>query len=123
MTMKEQYEWLNMLNKMVKTSSVDKEVAEDVIAEAKRKIRKITNKRTAEGSIFHEDFDGFILKRPFPEYIKTREEAEQYFEEYEHISYRNYAWDCTGQRFTRWFKIFQKPNGEWWYYHSVGLDV
>lgn len=67
--------------------------------------------------------DGYVLKFPLPENITSAEDADEYFREYEYLYYRPSAYDCTGQHFTSWYKIFRKPDGRFWAYHSVSVDV
>ena len=44
------------------------------------------------------------------------------FEEFIEISVIPSMYDCTGQAFTNWYKIF-KRRGQFWAYHSVVFDV
>ena len=73
-------------------------------------------------NIFDSDYDSFIELRMLPEYIKTQQEAIEYFEEnlYIHPTYSMY--DCTGKPFTSWFKIC-KRNNRFYAYHRVNFDV
>lgn len=66
--------------------------------------------------------DGYVLKVQLPDWIETKEEAEEYFEENEKITMRLTPWDCSGQAFTDWYKVFN-TNGSWRAYHSIGFDV
>ena len=59
---------------------------------------------------------------PLPEYIETMDEAVSYFEDYEYRHYYPYAYDCTGQAFTSWYKVFAR-GGRFWAYHRVSVDV
>lgn len=95
------------------------------IVEMKRQIRK-RNRDTVSDHVLvtsSDSGDYWITKFPLPEDIHTREEAIEYFKEYEYIYYRPTYYDCTGQTFTSWFKVFQKPDGRFWAYHAYGLDV
>ena len=120
---KDEYRWLGFLKLLENQVGSNKEIARELIIEQKRKIRKITNKPIEEGSVFQNDYDGAIFKRPFPEYITAKDDAIEYFEEYERLYTYPSPYDCTGQLFTSWYKVFQKPNGEWWYYHCVSRAV
>ena len=90
----------------------------------KRAIRKYLNKANPEPErrMFNESIDGVIEVFPLPEDIETMEEATEYFKDFEYIYYRPTYYDCTGQLFTSWYKIFQKPDGRFWAYHSIGRD-
>lgn len=101
------------------------ESIEERIVEMKRQIRK-RNRDAVSGRVLVTSADSgdyWITKFPLPEDIQTREEAIEYFKEYEYIYYRPAYYDCTGQQFTSWFKVFQKPDGRFWAYHCVSLDV
>lgn len=95
----------------------------DLVKEVKRSIRAYTNRPVSPNRIFGEDIDGLISVFPLPESISSREDAIEFFEENELIVYRPTYYDCTGQLFTSWYKIFQKPDGRFWAYHSIGRDV
>jgi len=96
-----------------------------LVDEGKRKIRRHTRDYFFDPgeSVFADKGDSVIFKYPLPESIKTLEDAEEYFEEYELVPYRPTYYDCTGQRFTGWYKIFQKPDGRFWVYHQIDMDV
>lgn len=116
------YEW--MLEEVKKNHGIEyPEVIEERIVEIKRMIRKQNKRIRTEVIVKDYGIDGYIVKFPLPEYLKTEEDAIEYFREEEYIRYRPTYYDCTGQAFTSWFKIFQKPDGRFWAYHSVGYDV
>lgn len=48
--------------------------------------------------------------------------AEDFFRNRYYIEAVPSAYDCTGQRFTVWYKLFQRRNN-WWAYHRVAVDV
>ena len=66
--------------------------------------------------------DGYILLYALPETLKTEKEADNFFNENERIYYRDYGFDCTGQLFTSWYKIFKRRN-RFYVYHSFSRDV
>ncbi len=49
-------------------------------------------------------------------------DADDYFVWNEYRHYIPSPYDCTGQAFTNWYKVFER-NGEYWAYHSVSFDV
>ena len=115
------YEW--MLNELKKEHpDTDATKIEELIIETKRVLRS-KNKKESDGTFIADDWDGYIRKFPLPESITTREDAYEYFREYEYIHYQPTYYDCTGQAFTSWFKIFRKPDGRFWAYHRVSRDV
>lgn len=89
----------------------------------KREIRDFLKaKEEEEKVVVKDDYCGFVEKFIAPEWVTTREEAEQYFMDEEFIPVYHSQYDCTGRPFTRWYKPFER-NGRWSYYHSVGYDV
>lgn len=116
------YEW--MISETLKQKpDADLSPVKDRVIEMKRQIRRRNKKESERRTIVHDGGDDWIFKFPLPEDIQTREEAIEYFKEYEYIYYRPTYYDCTGQQFTSWFKVFQKPDGRFWAYHCVSLDV
>lgn len=94
--------------------------------EIKRAIRRFYKKvcdKAAVGETGFGEYDYFTRKYPLPEYIETKAEAEEYFEEYEWMHCHPSQYDCTGQIFTTRYCVFQKPDGRWWVYHCMAMDV
>lgn len=115
------YEW--MLSELKKQPGSKPEKIESRIVEMKRQLRA-RSKRVDDRQIVRDNGpDDVIVKFPLPEYIETRQDAVEYFKEYEYIRMIPSAYDCTGQRFTAWYKLFQKPDGRFWAYHCIGMDV
>lgn len=94
----------------------------DEIKRALRRFYKNVCEKAASGETVFGEFDGYIRKYPLPESIKTKEEAQEYFEEYEWMECEPSMYDCTGQHFTHRYCVFQKGN-RWWCYHVIGVDV
>ena len=104
----------------------DTTYVEQRIIEIKQRIRYLQKKQSNYIPIvkyYGADCDSCVDKFPLPADIKTKEDAERFFYDNEYISYKPSPYDCTGQLFTNWFKIFRKPNGEFWCYHSYSRDV
>lgn len=96
------------------------------IQNLKRKLRQWT--REDEGDEYRDvcivkdyGIDGYIELVQLGAF-DSKDEAEEFFDDYIRIVPRPSMYDCTGQAFTCWAKIFQR-RGEWWAYHSVGFDV
>lgn len=69
--------------------------------------------------------DGYVELISIPEVIDTLEGengANEFFKDFLEIHARPSMYDCTGQAFTSWYKLF-KRRGQFWAYHSVGFDV
>lgn len=72
-----------------------------------------------------EGIDGYIELVSIPEVIDTldgEDGADEFFKTFLEIHARPSMYDCTGQAFTSWYKLF-KRRGQFWAYHSVGFDV
>lgn len=92
-------------------------------AALKKAIRGYTHRPSHEDVIVKDyGIDGFLIRFPLPDYIDSKAMAKAYFEDRCEYHYRPSPYDCTGQLFTRWYKLFLR-NGRWWAYHSVGCDV
>ena len=114
------YEW--MLHELKKQPNSKPEIVEAKIIDMKRQLRA-NSKRVDDRQIVRDGCDSFVAKFPLPEYIETRQDAVEYFKEYEYIRMIPSAFDCTGQGFTAWYKLFQKPDGRFWAYHCIGMYV
>ena len=66
--------------------------------------------------------DGYVLLIELPETLENLRDAEEYFEERETICAVPSIFDCTGQAFTSWFKVFKRRD-RFMAYHSIGFDV
>lgn len=87
----------------------------------KRANREYTHKKT-DRRMIKEDGDGYLLLIECPDWVETRMDAEEWFYSEEERTYIPSPYDCTGQQFTCWYKLFQR-NGKWMCYHSIGVDV
>lgn len=101
------------------------ETVKDKIIKEKKEIRKIYKKENEkpERHIVHDNgIDGYIELLQLPEEIVTRETADEWFQYNEYMECVPSAFDCTGQRFTSWYKLIER-NGRWWAYHCISRDV
>ncbi len=92
------------------------------IIDAKRKLRAFINKPKNETLVKDYGIDGYISLIRLPKKLETEEAARNYFEEEEYLVCRPSQYDCTGQAFTCWYKLF-KRQGSWMAYHRVAFDV
>lgn len=93
------------------------------IIELKREIR-VKNKYVSPYKLISCDYNYDSYKEifTFPVWVATKEEAENYFNTYEYKTCKPSQYDCTGQHFTTYYKIFFR-NGRWKVYHCVSVDV
>lgn len=94
----------------------------DLILRTKKTIRNYLHLPPKHKHIISSDYDSFIELVELPAFIRTAEEADEYFVDALFIEPTYAAWDCTGKPFTRHYKIFQR-NGRWMAYHFVNYDV
>ena len=90
--------------------------------QVKKAIRKYEHQPISEKRVFNADYDGMTLVYPLPEWLESVNEANEYFRTDEFIEAPSCAWDCTGARFTSWYKIFERA-GRFWCYHRICRDV
>lgn len=89
--------------------------------EIKREIRRYIHK-PSEYTVVRGDWDNAVLLKSCPDWVETEEDAEEWFDTCERITYVPTYYDCTGQSFTSWHKVF-KRNGKWMCYHCIAVDV
>lgn len=81
---------------------------------------KRMNRKTAR--IIKWDSDSEIWLEELPETITTKEAAEEWFMYHRYKEVMPSIYDCTGQLYTAWYKVF-KRNGKYVVYHYIGRDV
>lgn len=71
----------------------------------------------------HSDSYGYTTIRiPVPEFLKSEEEIEDWFECEHRMICRPSQYDCTGQLFTISHKVV-KLHGQTYLYHHIGMDI
>ena len=101
-----------------------KELKPESAVEIKKNIRSYYKEQN-EHKKYHldkGDYDRYILLVTLPEWIETEDEAHEYFDACEYMKYYPSQYDCTGQHFTQWYRIF-KRNGRWMAYHCICVDI
>ena len=88
----------------------------------KRAIRAYQNRPTNQTRVVRSDYSSLVEVFPLPENLETNEDAEAYFLENHYREAILSMYDCTGQIFTSWYKIF-KRRGQFWAYHATAMDV
>lgn len=115
------YEILNIYKELISEHGKNERV-EKRIAEQKREIRKFYKKSNDRRLVKDEGIDGYVLLIELPETLENMQDAKDYFEMRETICAVPSIFDCTGQAFTSWFKVFER-RGRFMAYHAVGFDV
>lgn len=133
------YEILHWATERVAEAGGDTEGRRERVIELKRNLRQYAHRDThtvdvgmgflCKRRIISDDYDGYIELVSIPEVFDTLDDdadgnpgARTFFKEFLEIHARPSMYDCTGQAFTCWYKLF-KRRGQFWVYHSVGLDV
>lgn len=117
------YELLSILSENLNHVDDPAKVAAH-IEKLKREIRLFVNRPTGyDRRIIHDDgIDGYISLERLPDDISSLEEAKRFFEDFMELHCTPSMYDCTGQAFTNWFKVFRR-NGAFYAYHSVSFDL
>ena len=111
------YEHLNILKKL----NVDKDLIVSVKRIIRAKLKKMQKDLANEYRIVYDNgINGYIYKQILNAH--SMDEAESEFESYHHIAYTPSIYDCTGESFTAWHRIFF-VNGKYVLYHRISLDV
>jgi len=127
------YKLLAIMNDPKFTKDADKSKVDEYRQRLKRELRRWAHRDTGvmdvglgfmvRSRIVKDDgIDGFVALLELPKVLDTEEEAQEFFDEFIKIDYRPSMYDCTGQAFTGWYKLFRR-NGRFYVYHSVGMDV
>lgn len=87
----------------------------------KQEVRK-WNRMDSATHMVQDNGDSVTLLVELPGHIKNQDVAECYFRNHHYRECLPSAYDCTGQLFTAWYKLFQR-NGRWCAYHTICMDV
>lgn len=118
------YALINLVNER-KSEAKDADaiaVCDERVAELKRELRKYLHRPVSNRRIIWNNSDGFIELFPLPEGLESLEDAREWFDNMEYLEYRPSLYDCTGQLFTSWYKVFPRRGG-FYVYHKVSVDV
>lgn len=134
------YEILRLMNERMAEYGSNAESCKSRVIELKRNLRQYANQNAAAFDVgmgficerrIVKDYgiDGFVELVSIPEVFNTLNDdegsnpgAETFFKEFLEIHARPSVYDCTGQAFTGWYKMFRR-NGQFWAYHRVCFDV
>ena len=126
------YDWIAMLEKALAANGFGKpDFVRDDIIEQKREMRRWANMDSAvdvgmgfmvDSRVVQREEEDAILLQSIPEVFDDEASAEEFFEEFLKYHYYPSPYDCTGQTFTRWHKLF-KRGGRYWVYHAIGMDI
>lgn len=101
----------------------NKAASQEFIIQKKREVREFLNRKTSAEKIVHSsDYGYWVELAELPEDITDMETAEEYFNCYMRREYVPSQYDCTGQIFTRWHKVFIR-RGRYHVYHGLAMDI
>ena len=92
------------------------------LAELKREVRRYVKESSNSHIIRDDGIDGYVELIKLPSDIDSLESAINYFGQHYYQSFICSMYDCTGQSFTAWYRIFKRGNG-YIVYQCVGFDV
>ena len=111
---------LRIIQELAESHGVD---AKDIIDDMKRSLREYAHRPLPEDRlIYWNDYGYMTMLEMMPVWVKTEEEAEEYFDEEMRMVCRPSIYDCTGDLFTISHKIFRR-HGRFMVYHSMGMDI
>lgn len=116
------YEILAILTEKVSAVGHDPAALADHIKRTKRTIREYLARPSSRAQIVHNDGDSMVVVLPLPAALESEDDADAYFLDNYFRDAAPSAYDCTGQIFTTWYKIF-KRRGHFWAYHATAMDV
>lgn len=119
------YEMINIFTEA--DNKTPTEGVKNLIAQYKRNCREFYKSQRdyfeMESRVIKQNNYGSVtILTKFPSYIKSMEEAEEYFKEYLYKKCYYTPYDCSGQIFTVWYSIF-KRNNEYIVYHCEAMDI
>ena len=91
----------------------------------KKEIRAYNNRPAPDSRIVEEHgIDGYIELVQLPNELDEADNADADVCFRSNLYYEFYptAYDCSGQRFTNWYKLHRRC-GHWFAYHSVSFDI
>lgn len=101
-------------------------IDEEVVIDAKRSIREYTKRKDDNRTLTSIDtgYGTFVCLDEFPTEITDRETAKEYFRCNWYREFVPSPYDCTGQVFTDWYKIWQRESDRrWMCWHGFSMDV
>ena len=95
---------------------------DEYVTGLKREVRAYNNRERDRRCIHEDDYGYYTMLIEFPDFIQSREEAEDWFDYHERRVYVPSPYDCTGQHMTRWYKLAYR-RGRWYCYHGIAVDI
>lgn len=124
-TLRGAYALLMFMQNDISASAEKKAAVKNLAATVKREIRAYNNRPAPAARIVKDDgIDGYIELVQLPNELDkaSKDDAAEWFLANRYCEFYPTAYDCSGQRFTNWYKLHRRC-GHWLAYHSVCIDV
>ena len=119
------YALLMFMQSDILASAEKKAAVKNLAATVKMEIRAYNNRPAPASRIVKDDgIDGYVELVRLPEELDhaNKVDAADWFRANRYCEFYPTAYDCSGQRFTNWYKLHRRC-GHWFAYHSVCIDV
>lgn len=123
--LRDAYALLMFMQNDIPASAEKKAAVKNLAATVKREIRAYNNRPAPASHIVKNDgIDGYVELVWLPEELDNanKDDAADWFRENRYLEFFPTPYDCSGQKFTSWYKLFRR-HGHWFAYHSVCIDV
>lgn len=122
--LRDAYALLMFMQSDIPASAEKKAAVKNLAATVKREIRSYNNRPASNVRIISADYDGRLDLVRLPDELDRmhKEVAADWFCEHCYLESYIGHYDCTGQEFTSWYKLFRRQ-GHWFAYHKVCRDV
>ena len=122
--LRDAYTLLMFMQGDISASAEKKAAVKNLAATVKMEIRAYNNRPVSNVRIISADYDGRLELVQLPDELDKAHKADaaNWFRNNCYLEAYNSQYDCTGQEFTSWYKLFRRQ-GHWFAYHSVSRDV
>lgn len=124
-TLRDAYALLMFMQNDISASAEKKAAVKNLAATVKREIRAYNHRPAPDSRIIEEHgINGYIELVQLPDELDkvNEDDAAEWFQVNRYYEFYPTAYDCSGQRFTNWYKLHRR-RGHWFAYHSVSFDV
>lgn len=123
--LRDAYALLMFMQSDIPASAEKRAAVKNLAATVKMEIRAYNNRPAPDSRIVEDrGIDGYIELVQLPNELDkaSKADADEWFRWNRYYEYYPTAYDCSGQRFTNWYKLHRRC-GHWFAYHSVSRDV
>jgi len=123
--LRDAYALLMFMQSDIPASAEKRAAVKNLAATVKMEIRAYNNRPAPDSRIVEDrGIDGYIELVQLPNELDkaSKADADEWFRWNRYYEYYPTAYDCSGQRFTTWYKLHRRC-GHWFAYHSVSRDV